>query len=233
MATIPSGRRLAIPLWLKIVYSLFVCILVPTYWRTYGPANFMWYCDFATLVTAVALWLESPLLASMEAVAMTVSQIVWISDFIAGGHFVGFSTYMFQSGIPAFVRGLSTFHLWLPVLLIWLVWRLGYDRRAFLAQCVVSTALLAACYLLTDPAHPPAGYPDAAVNVNRVYGLDPTHVQHAIPPMLYLLIEATFFAVCVFLPAHLVFRRIFPTPDSVARARAIARIESSSAPSVA
>ena len=52
-----------IPLTVKILYTLFVCILVPTYWRRYGLANFLWFSDLALLLTMVALWLENRLLA--------------------------------------------------------------------------------------------------------------------------------------------------------------------------
>jgi len=38
-----------IPLGLKVVYTLFVCALVPIYWREYGPANFLWFSDIALL----------------------------------------------------------------------------------------------------------------------------------------------------------------------------------------
>jgi hypothetical protein len=34
--------RMVIPLWLKIAYTLFVCVIVPVYWRHYGAANFLW-----------------------------------------------------------------------------------------------------------------------------------------------------------------------------------------------
>jgi len=61
-----------IPLWLKVVYTGFVAVLVPYYWRTYGPVNFLWFCDIALLVTLAALWLESPLLFSMQAVLALV-----------------------------------------------------------------------------------------------------------------------------------------------------------------
>lgn len=43
-----------IPLWIKITYTLFVCLLVPVYLRHYGPANFLWFSDVALLVTVPA-----------------------------------------------------------------------------------------------------------------------------------------------------------------------------------
>lgn len=39
-----------IPLWLKIVYSAFVAVLVPFYWFTYSPWNFLFFCDIALLL---------------------------------------------------------------------------------------------------------------------------------------------------------------------------------------
>jgi hypothetical protein len=59
-----------IALGLKIVYTLFVCALVPIYWRQYGPANFLWFSDIALLALVPALWFENALLASMMALAV-------------------------------------------------------------------------------------------------------------------------------------------------------------------
>src|SRR5438876_11564943 len=57
-----------IPAWVKIAYTVFVAVLVPEYLRFYGPANFLWFCDIALLLTVPALWLESRFLASMQLV---------------------------------------------------------------------------------------------------------------------------------------------------------------------
>src|SRR5439155_6555896 len=57
-------------LGLKIGYTLFVCVVVPIYWRQYGPANFLWFSDIALLAMVPALWLENALLASTMAVSI-------------------------------------------------------------------------------------------------------------------------------------------------------------------
>ena len=92
-----------IPLWFKIAYTLFVCFLVPIYWRRYGPVNFLWFSDIALLVTMPALWLESPLLASMMAVTVTLPELAWNLDFFVrlttGATFMGLSGYMFDRNI--------------------------------------------------------------------------------------------------------------------------------------
>lgn len=70
-----------IPLGLKVVYTIFVCALVPIYWREYGPANFLWFSDIALLALVPALWLENALLVSMLAISVVFFEALWNLDF--------------------------------------------------------------------------------------------------------------------------------------------------------
>src|SRR5437762_3416415 len=164
-----------ISLLVKIFHTLFVCILVPVYWRYYGPANFLWFSDLALLLTWAALWLESPFLASMQAVSVVLLELVWIVDFLVrlttGYRLVGIADYMFEDDKPLFVRALSLFHVLLPFLLIWLVYRLGYDRNAWMAQTVLAWTVLLLCFFFTEPSR----------NINWVFGLG-KQAQTLIPP---------------------------------------------------
>ena len=80
-------------MWLKLAYTTFVCVLVPYYWVTYTPWNFLYFCDIALLVTLAALWLESPFLVSTQAVGILLPQALWVVDFaarfVAGVHVTG------------------------------------------------------------------------------------------------------------------------------------------------
>src|SRR5919197_2027182 len=122
-----------VPLWVKVVYTTFLAVLVPVYWAYYGPANFLWFSDIALLVIFPALWLESRFLASTQAVSVILLELLWVVDFlvrlVAGVQLVGISAYMFEPERPLFLRGLSLFHLAMPALLLWLVWRLPDNRR--------------------------------------------------------------------------------------------------------
>jgi hypothetical protein len=195
------------PLWLKLSYTAFSLVLVPVYWRHYGPANFLWFSDIALLTTKVALLCESRFLASMQAVSVGLLEFLWISDYalrlIAGMHINNISTYMFDTKIPLFIRGLSLFHLVLPPLQLWLVERLGYDRRAWLAQSALAWAVLLVCYFLTDPAQ----------NINWVFGPGERPQSH-LPSWLYFGIMLAFFPLAVYLPTHLVLRRLPMEPAS-------------------
>jgi len=56
---------------------------------------------------------------------------------------------MFDARFPPVLRLLSLFHGWLPILLVYLVWKLGYDRRAVLVlDCAILTMGCAATALL-------------------------------------------------------------------------------------
>jgi hypothetical protein len=152
------------------------------------------------------------LLISTQAIALALPQTIWIIDFLSGGRLLGLSAYMFNPAIPLFTRLLSTFHIWLPILLVYLVWAMGYDRRAVWVQALLLVAILIASYVFTDPRHPPTRYPDASVNVNRVYGIHPTDVQTWMPWYCFLALHMLFWPVVFYLPTHLIFRRVFRSP---------------------
>jgi hypothetical protein len=122
-------RPRRIPLWLKLPWTLFVCVLVPVYAWYYGPANFLWFSNLALLTATVSLWLGHRLLAGMAALAVVLPEMLWIADFIlrlvAGWAPVGIAEYIWDGEIPLGVRLLSLYHIPLPLLLLWLVWRPG------------------------------------------------------------------------------------------------------------
>ena len=193
-----------IPLGLKIIYTLFVCALVPIYWRQYGPANSLWFSDIALLALVPALWLENALLASMLAISVVFFEALWNIDFFfrlaAGKSLIGLSAYMFDPKIPLFIRGLSCFHIVLPVILLWGLHRLGYDRRAFLWQTIVAMVVLPFSYLLSNPRE----------NVNWVYGFG-QNPQKIMPAPLFVALLMLLFPLIIYLPTHLLFARIFRT----------------------
>lgn len=200
------GRRptikALIPLGLKIAYTVFVCALVPIYWRQYGPANFLWFSDIALLVLVPALWLENELLVSMMAIAVVFFEALWNVDFfvrlLTGKSLISLSAYMFDPTISLFIRSLSCFHIVLPLLLLWMLHRLGYDQRALLWETVLALLVLPMSYLVSNPQE----------NVNWVYGLG-QKPQMILPGPLFVILLMLLFPLVVYLPTHLLFARIF------------------------
>ena len=205
----PRARAGRVPLGVKCAYTAFVAVLVPVYWGHYGPRNFLYFCDVALLVTLAALWTESSTLASVEAVAITLPQTLWIADFLAfllfRVHVLDLTGYMFDGALPLSLRALSFFHFWLPLLLLWIVRRLGYDRRAWRLQAVAGSLLLVATYVLTPlPIDPRVG------NVNKVHGPAADAPQTWMPPLLWLALLVVGTIVLVYLPTHALLARWMP-----------------------
>ncbi len=198
----PAGCRT--PPWIRLSCTLFTCLLVPVYWVQYGPANFLWFSDIALLGTVAALWLGSRLLASMMALAALLPEAGWNIDFftrlILGADAMGMdgTRYMFDPSIPVLVRALSLFHMFLPVLLFWLVRRLGYDSRALAYQTLLAWIILPASYLFTDPAH----------NINFVLGVGSSAPRTDMTELAYLVLLMLILPLCIYLPTHFALTRI-------------------------
>ena len=176
-----------IPLWLKLAYSAFMAVLVPVYLYYYGPTNFLYFCDVALIISLVGIWLESPLLISMCAVGIMIPQALWVIDFVAGVfgfQVTGMTTYMFNSNNSLFLRGLSLFHGWLPFMLVYLVWTIGYDRRGLPAWTGLAWVLLLVSFFLMPPPRPDPGL--TPVNINYVWGMSDLAAQTWVSPYVWL-----------------------------------------------
>jgi hypothetical protein len=202
-----------VPLWVKVVYTLFLFVLVPYYWRVYGPTNFLYFCDLALFVTLAALWLESPLLASTAAVGILLPQLLWMADFLVGFvglQITGMTAYMFRSDLSLLLRGLSLFHFWLPPFLLWLLAVLGYDPRAWLVATSGAWVVLPICYFFLPAPPAPPKKPNLPVNVNHVYGLSDLRPQKWMSPHLYFLLLMAFLPLALYLPTHFLLWAVYP-----------------------
>ncbi len=120
-----------VPLWLKVLWTVWVILWAPVFWRQYGAQNLLYFCDLGNFFIAAALWMESPLLFSWQACGLLLFQSLYTIDLlgatISGKHVIGGTEYMFDATVPLFVRLLSLFHVATPPLLLWAIRRLGYD----------------------------------------------------------------------------------------------------------
>src|SRR5262249_49917220 len=135
-----------VPLWLKVVWTVFLLAWAPLYAKQYGAQNFLFFCDLGNLLIGAALWSESRLLFSWQAVSLLLFQTVYsiylLGAFFLGSHITGGTEYMFDPRIPAMIRLLGLYHALVPPLLVWAVWRLGYDERAWRYQTLTACLLV-------------------------------------------------------------------------------------------
>ena len=171
-----SAMRL--PLWMKIAWTLLVAVWVPIYWKQYGLQNFLYFCDLGNFLVLLGLWLESRLIFSAQAVGLLLFQTLYTVDLLgallSGTHVTGGSDYMFDPHIALPIRLLSLFHVLTPPLLLWAIWRLGYDKRGWKYQTLLTWIVVPINYLWRPQ-----------FDVNWARGLF-LRQQHAIPGWIYL-----------------------------------------------
>lgn len=196
----PTPRGPRIPFAAKLAYTAWMLVWVPVYWASNGPSNFLWICDFALFAILWALWAESALVSSSQLVGVLLIQVVWAVDFlgrlVTGWPMLGATAYMFESDKPLWLRAFSLFHLWTVPLLVWMVRRLGHDRRGWRLQAGIVAILL--------PAGQWLGTPEQNLNWMWVpFGLDPGWM----PPALFPLIALPAIVVYQLLPTEWFVRR--------------------------
>lgn len=191
-----------LPLWIKIAYSVFAAVTIAIYAVKYPLANFFWFSDIAMVMTVPALWLENGLLASTLLVGILLPEVFWnvgyFGRLLTGKRLAGLTDYMFDPHKPRYLRALSLFHVFLPLLLLWMVSKLGYAPRALVAQTIVAWFVLPATYRFADPA----------LNVNWVRGFgSPGRGRQT--PLRHLCMLMIGFPLFVYLPAHILLTMIF------------------------
>ena len=188
-----AGMR--IPLWLKIGWSVWLLVWIPFYWHQYEVQNFLYFCDLGNFFIAAALWLESPLLFSWQACGLLLFQTLYTIDLIgallSGKHLIGGTEYMFDPHVPLPMRLLSLFHIVVPPLLLWAIWRLGYDSRGWKFQTLTAWIVVPINYFWRPQ-----------FDVNWARGLF-FREQHVVPGIVYLLFYLIAVPLLVYWPTHL------------------------------
>jgi protein-L-isoaspartate(D-aspartate) O-methyltransferase len=193
----PAQDQPRIPAWLRWVYLAFVLVLVPVYAMEYGPRNFLWFSNVALLLGLVGVWAGNRMIVSTQAVSILLLELGWLVGFLGGllrggDSPFGLTAYMFDPGLPLFVRGLSLYHLVLPWLLLWLVWRLGYDRRAWRVWTPAGWGILLLIFAMPGED-----------NVNWVHEF-PAAADTPLPPLAWLAVVMLACAVVWFLTHRLI-----------------------------
>ncbi|MCL5049188.1 membrane-associated protein [Aliidiomarina maris] len=184
-----AGSGHDVPMWLKVSFTALAVVVFVAYWDYYGPENYLWFSDIALFALVPALWLGNRLIASTMAIAVLIPEIVWTLDFITLSYFSVLANYMFEAERALHIRVLSgKFHLALPPVLIYMLYKFGYGRRGFALQCLVALIVLPVTYLVSDPE----------ANINWAFGSG--EAQDMINPWLYLLLLWFAMVVIIYLP---------------------------------
>lgn len=209
MALIESTR---LPLGLKIFMVSFTLILTVYSATTQGPWTLFYICDVALFLATLGICRERSLYVSMAAVGVLVVQGLWMADLLLTAlnlSPVRMTGYMLNENVSIIKRVISLFHAWLPLVLLFSIWRLGYDSRAMKYWTPLAMVVLLICFFLLPRPPAPADHPMMAVNVNYVFGLYMSGPQDRMPELVWLFSLMAAVTVFFFLPAHLVLKQLF------------------------
>jgi hypothetical protein len=189
-----------IPLWFKLAYTAFVLYVMAVWWKNYGWKNFLWFSDIAFIGAVPAMWLESASLSSVLTVAVLVPELLWNVDYalrlLLRRRITGLTDYMFEPERPLLLRGLSLFHVPLPLVLLWLIAAYGYDASVGLPGAVALAAGVLPWSRIVSTSEK---------NINWTYGLGGWRVRW--PGWLYVPVLFAGFVLFVFLPTDWILRR--------------------------
>jgi hypothetical protein len=124
--------------------------------------------------------------------------VSFFGQLLTGRRITGLTDYMFDPHKPLYLRALSLFHVFLPVMLLWMIHVLGYAPAAWIAQTALTWVVLPLTYLFTNPEE----------NVNWVFGPG-AKPQKRISPLIYLGLLLIGFPLLVYLPTHLLLQMLF------------------------
>jgi hypothetical protein len=191
--TIPSAAAWCFTAWMVL--------WVPIVLWSYGPQNFLWICNIAQFVVLYAVWRDDRLALSSQAGTACVVGLAWALDLLlglaTGGRMASFTAYMFNPELPLLARASSLYHLGLPVFLLWLLRRIGYDARGWRLQWVIGGVAVVAGWLLTEPHR----------NVNWVH--QPFGIEQSwMPTPAFVALLVVLYPLAIYLPGHFLVRAL-------------------------
>jgi len=194
--------------WLALGW---LAIWIPAYWHAWGGQNFFHLCDIAVILSCLGIIFQNRLLISSQALATVVPGIVWSADagwrLVVHHHLIGGTEYLWDATQPLWIRLLSLFHVALPILLVALCARIGYDRRALALQSAITLGLLVI-----------SRWMGAAANLNYTY-IDPILHRALGPAPIHVAIIFVGTVVLFYLPAHIFLGWKFSRKNDTGRAR--------------
>lgn len=200
MSPMPHPPR-PIPLAARVAFTAWMIFWVAVILANQGPQNFFWLCNMAQFIVLYVVWTNNALLLSSQVGVVTFVGLGWTLDFLAalllGTSPTGFTAYMFDDELSLLARATSLYHVGLPPFLIWLCWRLGYDRRGPWLQCGIGAFGIIGAWLLTEPYR----------NVNWIH--QPFGVEQTwMPEPLWVLVLLVAYPLLLFFPGHFLVRRL-------------------------
>lgn len=192
---------------LRWVALLWIVTWLPLNVRVWGWENMMHVCDIGVILACIGLWFGSSILISSQILGSLSAGVLWCLDvsgrLAAGHHLFGGTEYMWDASYPLVVRLQSGFHIVLPLVLLFALRKVGYDRRGLALQAAITGVILILSRFLPPALNMNYAYQDPLFH--RTWGPAPLHLTLIFLAMVGLL----------YWPTHLLLSGIYGTPRQV------------------
>ncbi|HLW66013.1 MAG TPA: hypothetical protein VKS79_11950 [Gemmataceae bacterium] len=215
-----------VPLWLKLAYHVWLLGWLIAGGKTYPYPHFFWLCYLGNVVVGIALWTENNLLFSWQAVSLFFVDVFWTFDVSAralslwSAEWAGrvvfnyhsqFGTdYMFDPTIDSFRKTMSMFHMLMPLIFFWGMYRFGYDRRAIWLQLATIAIVFPLTYWVS------LNFGDVQENIkdniNWVFGpfgKPQNPANTGVSRQQFLLIALLLYPIVMHIPSHFLLTAMF------------------------
>jgi len=188
---------------------LWLFVWLPVNLQAWGWQNMMHFCDVGAIIACLGIFMRFPLLFSSQAVGSLLVGVLWSLDIgwrlVTGHHLVGGTEYMWDERYALWIRLLSTFHIGLPLVLLWAMRKMGYDPRALALQSVITAILLIFSRFLSPELNMNYAFRDPLFH--RAWGPAPVHLAVVFAGTVVLL----------YWPTHVLFGKTFTSPAEAKR----------------
>jgi hypothetical protein len=187
----------------RLAALLWLLAWLPFYTWEWGWQNMMHVCDIGVILACLGVWFQNPLLVSSQGLNFLLVGVLWGLDvgwrLFTGHHLIGGTEYMWDTRFALWVRLLSTFHLWLPLALLWAMRVLGYDKRALWLQSAIMAVVLILSRFLSPALNMNYAFQDPLFH--RAWGPAPVHLAVILAGSVAL----------IFWPTHLLLKNVYPS----------------------
>jgi hypothetical protein len=197
----PGAQLHPIVRWFAL---LWIAVWLPVNVYAWGWQNMMHFCDVGAIIACIGVWKQDSLFVSSQAVGALFVGLLWSLDIgwrlVIGRHLFGGTEYMWDSHYALWIRLMSLFHIWLPLLLLWAMRKLGYDRRALAFQSALAGGLLVFSRYLPPSLNMNYAFEDPLLH--RAWGPVPLHLAVILAGTILVL----------YWPTHLLLRWMYAVP---------------------
>ncbi|HEV3143839.1 MAG TPA: hypothetical protein VGZ47_08155 [Gemmataceae bacterium] len=215
-----------VPLWFKLAYHIWLLGWLIAAGKSYPYPHLLWLCYLGNIVVGIALWTENRLLFSWQCNSLFFIDVLWTFDVVTraisewsallfGQKLFPYNSplgtgYMFSPQVDNFLKFMSLFHILMPFLFFWGMYRFGYDRRALWPQLLTVAIVYPLTYWVS--LHFGDVHDNIRDDINWVFGPFAKPPEDFVPHVRTLIFALIVYPIFMYIPANFLLTAMFRQP---------------------